>query len=277
MDTLGRQALTLVILASVHVSAALAAPLFLDVAPGGTAAGPLRVMAGRTAEFRLALTSAQLEHPQLKADLSAVAGRLAAPLLTDTVIDLRRTDEARPGVQRFKFSLAIPAVERKQQLLLRLSVRPDPKADWLPLPPVQLEAVPRTWPDTLAAFARQVPCGRLAGSDALERLFGQAQIETAVATSDQSDPDPSIKVWFAEAGADEFRPPAASPAIWIVFKENVPGGLELWRPNPKPFYCVAADAAVLAAVDSDPAAQELFERALAAALLFTRENNLVLP
>jgi hypothetical protein len=133
---------------------------------------------------------------------------------------------------------------------------------WLPLPVVMLEARPQTWKAALRQLAKQVPSGRLAGGDRLEKIFQQAEIEVPETPAGEPVVNQAIHVWFAEATGDEFRPPGASQAVWVVFKKNVRGGVELWRPTPQAPPAVVVEAGILAELDTDAAAQDVFERAL---------------
>jgi hypothetical protein len=250
-------------------TAAWTAPVFLGAATADLETKPQGVIAGQKKEFVLTLTSGAAESPELSGDLAAIAGGLAAPIFSNRALELQRVGETRAGVQQFKFQVNIPAAERKQALLLRLRIRPTATENWLPLPAVMLEAWPQTWKATLRSFARQVPSGRLAGSDRLQQLFHQAEIETPETPAEEPVADQTIRVWFVEATGEEFRPPAAPQAMWVVFKKNVRGGLELWRPAPQAPPCVVVDAGILAGLDSDPAAQDVFERALATARILT--------
>lgn len=254
-------------------AAAWAAPVYLGATIADLETKPRGAMAGQKKEFVLTLTSAAAESPELSGDLAAIAGGLAAPIFSNQTLQLQRVGEARAGVQRFKFLVDIPATERKQALLLRLRIRPTATENWLPLPAVMLEAWPLTWKATLRSFARQVPSGRLAGSENLSRFFRQAEIETTETPAEGAVTDPTIRVWFAEATGDEFRVPEAPQAIWIVFKKNARSGLELWRPTPQSPLCVVVDASILAGLDSDPAAQDDFERALATARILTSSST----
>ena len=134
--------------------AAKAGPIFLGAATAGAEARPPLVMAGQKKEFVLTLTSGETEAPELSGDLAAIAGSLAAPIFSNRALVLHRMGEARAGVQRFKFEVDIPAAERKQDLLLRLKIRSRATVDWLPLPRINLEASPRSWPSA----DRSRPC-----------------------------------------------------------------------------------------------------------------------
>jgi hypothetical protein len=230
-------------------------------------------MAGQKKEFVITLTSVAAEAPELSGDLAAIAGSLAAPIFSNRALELHRVGEARAGVQRFRFELEIPVSERKQLLLLRLRIRSSAAASWLPLPAVTLEASPRTWPDSLRRFARQVPSARLAGSERLVEIFKQAEIETPEASADEAGTDASIRVWFAEAAAGEIQLPEQPRALWVVFKQNVHGGLEITRATPAAPLCLTVDAGALAGLDSEAAAQDLFERALATARALTLSSQ----
>ncbi len=249
--------------------AAKAGPIFLGAATAGAEARPPLVMAGQKKEFVLTLTSGETEAPELSGDLAAIAGSLAAPIFSNRALVLHRMGEARAGVQRFKFEVDIPAAERKQDLLLRLKIRSRATVDWLPLPRINLEASPRSWPDALRRFARQVPTGRLAGSAGLAELFRRAEIETPETTEEEMATTESVRVWFAEATGDELRIPKTPRAVWLVFKRNVRDGLEIRRPTPFSPPCIVVDVSALVAPDTDAAAQDLFERALATALALT--------
>lgn len=254
-----------------------AAPLFLGGACADTEAEPQAVLAGQKKEFVLVLTAATAETPELGGDLFAVAGGLVVPLFKNQTFELHRVGEARAGVQRFKFVMSIPASEKKQTLLLCLRIRSGAADNWLPLPRVNLEAAPRTWKESLRLFARQVPSGRLAGSARLTGVFRQAEIETPEITGAEAAAEPSVRVWFAENAEEELRLPAHSPALWVVFRKNVRGGLEIRRIAPAAPLCVMVDESALTGLDTDAAAQELFERALATARTLTLSSTDYLP
>lgn len=250
---------------SVIAVSASGATLFANVSIDGPGRKPTVVIAGRTAEFHLALSSSAIETPLLNGDLVAIASGLAAPVASNMVFQLKREGEARPGVQWFKFSLEVPATQRKQTFLLRMKIRTGPSGDWLPLHVLTLSAVPVTWKETLRTFAQQCPSGCVSGSDKLRALFQQLGIEVAELPEGGPAGGQSIMIWFAEVSGAEFHLPAAPRLIGIVFKKNVPGELQLARPDPRSPPCVFVEADILDRLDSDPAAQGIFEQALSMA------------
>lgn len=252
----------IMLLASISVRGG---PVFLEASAGDGLERPVEVFDGRSTEFVITLSSTATDTPLLSGDLVVVAGGLAVPLAKNLSFPLERVGEARAGVQRFKFSLEIPEAKRKQALVLKMKVRVAPLEEWLPLPAVTLSSVPATWKESLQRFARQVPCGRIAGSDRLQALFQKSEIEIIGLPEGEAPNDPSIRVWFAETSDTEFRVPSATRTVGVIFKKNVRGGLELWRPAPQSPPCVLVEADVLDRIDRDPAAQEIFERALSMA------------
>ena len=256
----------LIPLLALKTAGLLAAPVFLGVATEGGASSPAVVFAGQKNELVLTLTAAEVQNPQLSADLAVVAGTLAAPVFANQALELRRMGEAKGGVQRFKFVVDFPHVKQRQTLVLRLRVRLAPGEAWLPLPPVAFETLNRSWQDTLRRFSRQLPSGRLAESERVAQLFHQAQIETPETPAGGPVSDARVRVWFAEAGVEELAlPEIPAGALWIVFKPGIRNGLEVRRVTGGTAICVVVDDHALVAADTDPAAQEILERALATA------------
>lgn len=253
--------------------------VFPEMAGANEAAKNLDVMAGEKAQLILTLTAATVIEPQLSADLSLVGGTLVAPLVKGVALALQRVGSAQAGVQRFQFSLEIPAAEKPQKLVLDLKVKTTPAETWLPLPGVMLESSPRIWKKTLQQFTGRIPSGRLAGSERLDQLFQQAGIEIPETAADVAVETPRVLVWFADAAAGELRLPAAPAAVvWLVFKQNVPDGLELRRLAPHGPRCLLVDEQALVAAETNPAAQALLARALVfAAALTSAETDLPPP
>lgn len=248
----------------------LAEPIFLGVTGANESTRPLGVMTGGKVDLILTLTAAGVIEPELSADLSLVGGTLTAPLVKGARPRLHRMGAAQTGVQRFQFSLEIPAAEKPQQLVLGLKVKVAPAEAWLPLPVVALEASPRTWKQTLQQFTHRIPSGRLAGGEHVDLLFEQAGIETPETAVGRAVKNPAVLAWFAEGGEDELRlPETPAPAVWLVFKKNVPGGIELHRLAPHGTLYLLVDEQALVSADTNPAAQTLLERALAFATALT--------
>lgn len=242
-----------------------AAPGFLGLAGQVEEPLPLLVLAGRKAEMALTLTAGDPLTPVLGLDLFVAAGPLAAPLVKDLRPELHRVEPAGDGVQRFTFSVEIPAGEKARQFVMRPRVQVVADGPWLPLPPVSLEAMPASWKEQFRAFSSVLPTGRLAGSERLDHFFQTAGIEQVSATREEMPVPGTVKVWFAEASDETFQPPAGTTAaLWIVFKPQPRVDLKVVRPGPGQPLCLVVDPRALRAED-DAAAQDLFERVLATA------------
>ena len=268
----------LVLLLTMPFAGRAAEPLWLGVAGVDEKAGALGAMSGGKAELILTLSASTVFEPRVSVDLFLTGGTLLAPLVKGAAPELHRVGPARAGVQRFQFSLAIPAAEKPQKLLLNLQVKPTPAENWLPLPGVTLEVSPRTWQKALQQFAGLTPSGRLAGSERLDRLFQQAAIEIPETAADAPVESPRVQVWFADAGANELRLPGAPAAtVWLVFKHNVPGGMELRRLAAHGPRCLLVDEQALVSADTIPSAQDLLLRALVFATALTSAETDLSP
>lgn len=257
------------LIAAVGAIAALAAPgircapLFLEIAGKSAPTQPLRFYATRQAELTLTVTAASAVELQMQGDLFAAAQTMAAPVNTEIPIKLHRDGFLRPGVQRFNFSVDLPAATRRQEFVLRLRVRASEAESWLPLPVVTLEIVPETWRTSLRSLADRIPCGRLATQEKLGRLLVQSGARIHVAGEAGAGEDP-VRIWFVEDAPGEAI--ADTPnGILIVFKPGVPGGLVVKRTGSPPVMTILVDATILDTLENDPAAQEILDRALAAA------------
>jgi hypothetical protein len=245
------------------ISSLPAATLFLDASLAGSGPGEAAAFAGTKAPFTLRLTSSELMEPELRADLFALNAGTMAPLASDLDPDLHRIELKHPGVQSFGFSIDIPAVQRNQRLLLKLQVRTSDNGEWLPLPPIMLEAVLSTWEESLRQFAARYPIGRVNGGTRLAAVFARAHVEATEAEADALTTNPSVRVWFAESTEGETDLVAAPGAIMVVFRNVVRGGFEIARTGST--VRILIDAATLVTLDRNPAAQETLGRALAAA------------
>jgi len=237
---------------------ACAGPMHLDVSMDGRETRPPVVLAGQKLEMVFTLTSAEVEQPELAVDLFATAGGLAAPLFNNRTPALSRIGAPAPGLQRFRFSLELPAVEKRQSWLLRARVRNDPAGAWLPLPVVMFDAKPVTWKDALRRFTRQHSCGRLAGGGKLEEMLRAA----GVTVEEMSDGGPVPRVGLAEAGDGPLGLPESPATVWMVFKPGAPADYSFTRPVPGGPLVVALDARILGTLETDAGAQENFERVL---------------
>ena len=253
-----------------------AGPIFLDTITSDSERIPLVVMTGKKAELVVTLTAATELLPQLSADLLAQAGPLAAPVRTGAMLELHRVGVAQAGIQRFAFDLDVPVVERKQVFILKLRVRPSAIEAWLPLPPVMLESIPSTWKENLRHFAHALPSGRLEGSERINKIFQQAEVDVPETPNDSPVTSPEVRVWFAEVIADELHLPETPPrTVWVVFKNNVRDGFEIQRPIRTGPVMVFVDQKALDVITGDPVAQKIFEQALTTAITLTAaETNL---
>jgi hypothetical protein len=243
-----------------------AAPVFLAVEAGREPPKPLLAMAGQRVELTLTLTAASELNPQLNADFVAIAGAIGAPVFSGKTLEVHRLGAAGPGVQRFGFGLNIPELKRRQAFLLRLRVRETGGQAWLPLPVARFEAVPRTWQDTLRQIQKDIPCGRLAGGKRLSQLCQEEAIELPETPTDAAVADRSVGIWLAETSGDEVTlPEIPRGALWLVFKKDIRGDIQVRRLTSRGPWCVLVDDSVLETINTDPAAQEIFERALAMA------------
>ncbi|MBI2496713.1 MAG: hypothetical protein HYV75_01880 [Opitutae bacterium] len=267
--TLARGWWILVIAGGLVVSAQ-ARPVYLDTPMEGGEKSPGLVLAGRQIALVLALTSAATEQPELAADLFATGGTLAAPLFSNRSLTLSRIGTPGAGLQRFRFLLEIPPAEKTQSLVLRLRVRNDPTGAWLPLPVVTLEARPVTWKASLRRFAQRHACGWLAGGEKLNGVFRAA--ETAV--TEMAGDGPAPRVAFVEAADGPLSLPTPPDTFWIVFKHGASADLTFSRPLPGGPLVLTVEASVLNRLETDAAAQDLFERALSAvqAILASSES-----
>jgi hypothetical protein len=235
--------------------------VFLGTSWSSVPPASIEVFGGVKTEFTLTLTSAELIQPQLRAGLFAVSGTLVAPLATDLRPELHRQGGSQPGVQRFTFNLDIPAVQRRQALMLHLQVQTVAGAEWLSLPAVAIEAVLSTWQESLRQFAARFPIGRVNGGDQLASALTRAGINAPDAEADALTANPSVRVWFAEVTDEQTRLTAAPGVVMVVFKPGVHGGLEITRTGPT--INVLVESSTLSTLDRDPAAQNALERALA--------------
>lgn len=240
-----------------------AEPFFLSVSGETGSSATLEFMEGRSADLVLTLTAATVIEPELTADIFLIGGSLVVPLAKGITPNLACIGASHAGVQRFRFALDIPASSKSQKLILRMHVRTASAEKWLPLPAVTMVTHPRTWAKTLQQFARRHVSGRLAGSERLDKLCLQAGIEQIENTDDPVEPT-HARIWFADAGeAELLLPEAPGSTIWVVFKRDVSGGMELRRLPPHGLPCLLVDDRVLTSVDTDVSAQILFERSLA--------------
>ena len=172
-------------------------------------------------------------------------------------------------MQRFDFALELPATTRRQQFILRLRVRTGDADPWLPLPGVTLEAVPETWRASLKTLADRVSCGRLAAQEKLGRVLAQSEARLQVA-ADASAAEGPVQIWFLEDEPDQ--PAGETPqAVRVVFKAGTPGGVVVKRIGTPPTATILVDAGILNTLETDPAAQEVFE------LVLTTAGSLVPP
>jgi len=244
-------------------------PLFIELTSHEGHPPSLLLFSGRRTEFVLTLTASAIIEPQLSADLFAEAGTIAAPLSTGLRPEVRRDGVSKTGVQRFYFSLDLPALERSQKLILKMRVRTSNDGEWLPLPAVLTEVVPLTWRNTLRRFVEKTPSARAADSKRLDAVFQRAGVNVPESSAEGLTTDQATRVWFAESEDDQWVPPAGTSVTWIVFKKAVGSNIAVTRTE-RGALGVAVDATVLANLDTDPAAQELFERALATAEALAR-------
>lgn len=252
-----------------------AGPTFLDTSIEGREFPPELVFAGRHATLVLTLTSSVPEQPELVADLFVTSSTLAAPLFTNRSLHLNRIGPPSAGIQRFTFSLEIPPSDKRQSLVLRLRVRNDTAGAWLPLPIVTLEARPVTWKASLRRFAQQHDCGWLAGGEKLDGIFRAAETVVAEIAGDGSAP----RVAFAEAADGPLSLPVSADTVWIVFKPGAAENFSFSRPVSGGPLVLTVGASVLDRLETDAAAQDLFERALSAvhAILASPEPTTSLP
>ncbi|MBK9989374.1 MAG: hypothetical protein IPP19_01240 [Verrucomicrobia bacterium] len=244
-------------------------PLFIELVSREGRPPSLLIFAGRRTEFVLTLTASAVIEPQLSTDLFAAAGQIAAPIATGLLPKVHRDGASKAGVQRFCFSLDLPALERRQKVILRTRVRTSDDGEWLPLPAVVTEVVPLTWRNTLRRFVEKTPSTRAADCKRLEVVFQRAGVNVPESSPAALANDPAARVWFADSEDDTCMPPTAPAVTWVVFKKSVGNDIEVTRAECGALV-VAVDATVLANLDTDPAAQGLFERALATAEALAR-------
>jgi hypothetical protein len=251
--------------------------LFLGVGLEEEASAPLPVLAGQPAEIFLRLAASETLAPVVTLDMSAVAGKTATPLVTGKKLDLAPAGRMGTNIQRFRFMAEIPAVERRQQLLLRLRLSTGPGEPAVLLPPLALEALPSTWKESLKLFARDLPLGRLAGSESLDRLLAAAEIDAAVVESDSGPVPSGSQVWLAALpAAEEITLPDAGEALWIVFKPNIGRACRIKRAGHA--LVVLADARALQLADRpDGISQEMLEHALATARTLLSKSSASAP
>jgi hypothetical protein len=103
----------------------------------------------------------------------------------------------------------------------------------------------------------------------LDAVFQRAGVNVPESSAEGLTTDPVTRVWFAESEDDQWVPPTALVGTWLVFKKAVGSNIAVTRTE-RGALCIAVDATVLANLDTDPAAQELFERGLATAEALAR-------
>lgn len=256
-----------------------AGTVFLDVVGASESEQPLAVMAGVNTELKLTLIAPEVIAPQLTADLYLIGGPLVAPLSKGVNLETKRMGAASTGVQRFKFNLEIPVLERRSQLLLRLHMQTSVGQTSMQLPAVTLEVLPSTWKHSLQAFTKQISCGRLESGERLARLFEAAGLDIPQTPPDGTIDGDTVQVCFGEFGVES--PPLAGtqvPSLWIIFKKDVRDGIELGRARHQGPLVMYVDETALKVTGDSAAAQALLERVLAMARTLTvRDSTLLSP
>lgn len=249
-----------------------AGPTIVGLTAPGRQPDRVEVYAGARADFELSLVAAETLRPQLRANLAAVNGTVAAAAGADLALETHPLGSSTTGSQRFALSFEVPPVERRQKFLLQVRMQTAPGAEWQPLPAVFLEAVPSAWKESLGRFCGRFKVGLVAYGKRLPAVLSAAGVDLAETNPDALATAEGIQVWFAEPCDDAGPLAPARGAVVILFKPGAGRGIAVARTATA--FNVVVDASVLADLGTDPGAQETLERALAAAATMLPDHPL---